>query len=359
MPSLDDITVRFLGSTHRASQKISHVFFANLIQKTIALILFILSVPALLFFALLIRLRMGGPVFYKGTRLGYLKKPFIIYKLRTLPLNFHQENPGKLVDHENGKLSLLQKFLRDTRIDELPQLINIINGDMNFIGARPIRQELYEICCKHIKGYDKRFSVKPGLIGYSQLYTPHGTPKRLRSLIDNRSLERSITLTDKSKLLGTTLLSIVSKISQSLYRLVVEKYIKVRLCHLYSEKRKLHRVPTRQGNVELLPGELKVQELPFETNNLGAGILQNMNETHMKITLERDVPVSDASSFCIRCSCLGGKKYAYCRGEIRSKHRVSQTSSYAYIIAYEALTPLNQYMIDQYFLNKSLTHHGI
>ncbi|MDA0655343.1 MAG: sugar transferase, partial [Proteobacteria bacterium] len=82
------------------------------------------------------------------------------------------------------------KLLRETRLDELPQLINVVLGDMSLVGPRPERRAVYESQCKHIPGYDNRFAVKPGIIGYSQLFTPHSAPKRARSLLDNYYVRR-------------------------------------------------------------------------------------------------------------------------------------------------------------------------
>src|SRR3546814_779337 len=80
----------------------------------------------------------------------------------------------------------LGRFLRYTRLDELPQLINVLMGDMNLMGPRPVRPEIADVVGGSITQYDLRFSVKPGLVGYTQCLMLHGTPKRMRNRLNAR-----------------------------------------------------------------------------------------------------------------------------------------------------------------------------
>ncbi len=121
-----------------------------------------------------------GQFIYKGRRLGKGKKIFTIYKIRTLSRNAEREL-GANLHVPNGKLeSGFGRFLRATRLDELPQLVNIIRGDMDFVGPRPVRPEAYERYRQMIPNYDRTFLVRPGLTGYSQFFTPHSTPKLMQ-----------------------------------------------------------------------------------------------------------------------------------------------------------------------------------
>ena len=156
----------------------------------LATILLILGMPLLLGVGLLVFLTIGRPIFYRGERMGLQKKPFIMYKFRTLPLGAQQKIGSRVVTEKDRMTTPLTRFLRDTRLDELPQLFNIFLGHMDFIGPRPLRPEQYEAECRNIPNYDVRFSVKPGLIGYSQLFTPHSTPKKIRARFDGRLVAR-------------------------------------------------------------------------------------------------------------------------------------------------------------------------
>jgi len=128
--------------------------------------------------------RDGGPFLYKGARLGLGKRFFHIYKIRTLVVNAEAQLQGRLHKDGENMETPMGGFLRKTRLDELPQLWNVLRGDMAFVGPRPERQCVYESFCRDIPGYDARFAVKPGVTGLSQFLTPHGTSKRLRTRID-------------------------------------------------------------------------------------------------------------------------------------------------------------------------------
>mgnify|MGYP000620535050 CR=1 FL=1 len=138
-------------------------------------------------------IRDGGPFLYRGTRLGLNKIPFTIYKIRSLRMNAEQTlgaaiyNGGKPIELWYGT------FIRKTRIDELPQLYNIFRGEMSLIGPRPVRPIMYHTQLRHIKGFDRRFSVRPGITGHSQFFTPAASSMRIRSLIDNRFARSDIT----------------------------------------------------------------------------------------------------------------------------------------------------------------------
>jgi lipopolysaccharide/colanic/teichoic acid biosynthesis glycosyltransferase len=123
-------------------------------QKILAVILLLLSLPLLIVVSLVILLFEFENAFFFQMRLGLHKKTFIIYKFRTM---------------KNGRITFLGKFLRKTGIDEIPQLINIIKGNLNFIGPRPLTQIDIERLNWTSKYYNVRWNIKPGLTGLSQL----------------------------------------------------------------------------------------------------------------------------------------------------------------------------------------------
>ena len=157
-------------------------FINSLFNKITAAILILLSLPVFIIAPIIIKLVDKGPAFYAGSRLGKNKKEFIMYKFRTLAVNAEAQIGASLVSTSNLKLETpIGKFLRETRLDELPQLINVLKGDMDIIGPRPERQVVYDEMCKQIPWYDKRFAVRPGVIGYSQLFTPHSASTQPKS----------------------------------------------------------------------------------------------------------------------------------------------------------------------------------
>ena len=124
----------------------------------------ILLSPLLLTVAALIRLTMGSPVLFRQRRPGYKAKPFIIYKLRTMREAFDKEDQP-LPDAE--RLTALGRFLRKTSLDELPELWNVVKGEMSLVGPRPLLMEYLE---RYTPQQARRQNVKPGITGWAQVH---------------------------------------------------------------------------------------------------------------------------------------------------------------------------------------------
>lgn len=125
--------------------------------------------------ALLIRLDSPGPVFYKQERLGYRRRTFYIYKLRSMYVDAEQAGrPVWAIEHD-ARVTRVGRFLRTSHLDELPQVINILRGEMSLIGPRPERQEFVTILEKMIPLYCYRLSIKPGLTGWAQVKCRYGS----------------------------------------------------------------------------------------------------------------------------------------------------------------------------------------
>lgn len=172
----------------------------NYIYRVIAFFLLLLSLPLFLVLFLLIRLTSSGPFLFKQKRIGKDKKSFIMYKIRTMIENAQGLKNGlrKLNEadgpvfkiRDDPRYTKIGKFLAHTGLDELPQLINIVKGEMSFVGPRPLPADETG---KIPKKYERRFSVLPGI---TSLWVIHGSHKLafdewmkldLR-YIDNRSL---------------------------------------------------------------------------------------------------------------------------------------------------------------------------
>jgi lipopolysaccharide/colanic/teichoic acid biosynthesis glycosyltransferase len=125
----------------------------------------------MLFIALAIKLTDGGAVFYTGERVGRGKRVFRIYKFRTLAEGIEKHIGGRLLSEEDRALycTKIGRFLRRTKLDELPQLLNVIRGEMRLVGPRPVRPVFLEQFEREIPNYAARFLVPPGLTGIAQL----------------------------------------------------------------------------------------------------------------------------------------------------------------------------------------------
>jgi sugar transferase EpsL len=175
----------------------------RLFDLTGASILSVALSPILAGLALAIRLTLGSPVFFRQQRPGYRGEPFEVYKFRTMKEAADAE--GNLLPDEE-RLTRLGIFMRQLSLDELPQLWNILRGDMSFIGPRPLLMEF-------LKWYSpeqmRRHDVKPGVTGWAQVQGRHDIPfsKRLALdvwYVDNRSLRVDL------KIVGLTLLKVLS-----------------------------------------------------------------------------------------------------------------------------------------------------
>lgn len=131
--------------------------------------LIFLCSPLMLIIYMLILLLEGRPIFYYGARLGKNGKVFEMYKFRTLRVGSEKAIGGRLMMDGEGYITPLGHFLRCLKLDELPQLFNILRGDMNFVGPRPVRPAMAKEYTPIIANYENRFSVKPGLTGLAQI----------------------------------------------------------------------------------------------------------------------------------------------------------------------------------------------
>lgn len=139
-----------------------------------ATLLLLLAWPAMLLVALLIKLESPGPVLYWQTRVGQGGRPFELIKFRSMRTDAEQDGQAKWAQKNDDRITRVGHFIRKTRLDELPQLINILRGDMSFVGPRPERPQFVEQLARHIRFYNLRHAVKPGLAGWAQLRYPYG-----------------------------------------------------------------------------------------------------------------------------------------------------------------------------------------
>jgi sugar transferase (PEP-CTERM system associated) len=133
----------------------------------------ILSVPVVALAAVAIRLDDGGPVFYRQRRVGHNGAPFVLTKLRTMRVDAEAEG-AQWADTNDPRVTRVGRFLRRYRIDELPQFLNVIRGEMSFVGPRPERPEFVELLRRKIPYYDERQTVRPGITGWAQVNYPYG-----------------------------------------------------------------------------------------------------------------------------------------------------------------------------------------
>jgi sugar transferase (PEP-CTERM system associated) len=132
------------------------------------------SLPIMILIALAVRLDSKGPVIYRQIRVGRMGKCFDVLKFRSMIVDAEKENGAQWASDNDVRTTRVGRFLRKYRLDELPQFINVIRGDMSFVGPRPERPCFVEDLRKSILYYDERHSVRPGLTGWAQVQYTYG-----------------------------------------------------------------------------------------------------------------------------------------------------------------------------------------
>lgn len=143
----------------------------------------------MLVIAVLIKLDSDGPALFKQERLGMDGKPFIMYKFRSMYINAEEHGP-RWADLDDRRCTRVGRVIRKTRLDELPQLWNILKGDMSLVGPRPERAYFYDQFETYIKGFRNRLAVRPGLTGWAQVNGGYNLRPEEKILFDMEYIEK-------------------------------------------------------------------------------------------------------------------------------------------------------------------------
>jgi exopolysaccharide biosynthesis polyprenyl glycosylphosphotransferase len=138
---------------------------------------------------LVIKIDSPGPAIFRQERLGKNGKPFILYKFRTMTIDAEKDGP-QWAEENDSRCTKVGNFLRKTRIDELPQLVNVIKGDMSLVGPRPERRHFYEEFEEYINGFHHRLVVKPGITGLAQITGGYNLLPEEKIIYDMQYIEK-------------------------------------------------------------------------------------------------------------------------------------------------------------------------
>ena len=185
MPKISDVLIRGADQLHlfdtpiyltrEYSLKVEQRVAKRLIDLVCSVLLLVIASPFMLITAIAIKVYDGGPVLYKQIRCTRDRKEFYILKFRSMKVDAEKDGIARLAAKNDSRITPVGKLIRATRIDELPQLFNILRGEMSFIGPRPERPEIIDQYMEEMPEFAFRMKVKAGLAGYAQVYGKYNT----------------------------------------------------------------------------------------------------------------------------------------------------------------------------------------
>lgn len=335
---------RKLAAENGMTQSFCEVLSNIAMRILLGVLLFIpaMAVIGVVYIVVKIIFREPGPFFYAGERLGQYKKPFKLYKIRTL-----KENASKILgtDLYTADRVLTIKcgdFLRRTRLDELPQIINLIKGDINIIGPRPMREtRLHKFPLS-----DLRFLVKPGLTGISQLITPHHTQERIRAILDNSVYLSHCSIRLQLKWLVITFYSVVKKFADEISFRSNDLVHRFFNANASDNKRKIRRCKASN-------------ELFFRHNSkLFFYVISDINYKYVSFYIseysESTHDFSKISKATLIINLSKTSKIARCKAKLLSVNALPESGQYKVVMEYTPASEYSRYLIDKYILKECI-----
>lgn len=182
---------------------LSRLWLKRVIDIVLALIGMIILAIATIIFAPIIKLTSPGPVFYSQKRVGYMGRPITIHKFRSMRNDAEKKTGAVWAQKNDPRVTAIGKFMRKTRIDELPQFWNILVGDMSLVGPRPERPQLTEEFYEEWPEFPERLRTIPGLTGWAQINGGYDISPEEKCHLDNYYIDHWSLLFDTKIVLST------------------------------------------------------------------------------------------------------------------------------------------------------------
>ena len=175
----------------------------RILDFLLSLLALVVLSPLLLVLAVIIRATSPGPVFFRQKRVGQYKSHFMIYKYRTMRTDAPKDQPTHLLKDPNAYITPVGRFLRRSSLDELPQLFNILRGEMSLVGPRPALWNQFDLIAERDK-YGAN-DVRPGLTGWAQINGRDELPIDVKARLDGEYVKRMSFIFDARCILGTVI----------------------------------------------------------------------------------------------------------------------------------------------------------
>ena len=190
-------------NVHRASPKPEYLLFKRVMDILLSALAIVILSPLMLIVATVIRCYDGGPAIYRQVRLTRDGKKFEILKFRSMRVDAESDGVARLAADHDDRITPVGKWIRAARIDELPQLFNILKGDMAIVGPRPERPEIAAEYEKTLPAFRLRLQVKAGLTGYAQIYGKYNTDPYDKLEMDLLYINKMSVITDIQLMFAT------------------------------------------------------------------------------------------------------------------------------------------------------------
>ena len=187
----------------KSEKDFAYLFLKRIFDIVLAIAGLILASPIMLITAIAIKAYDGGPILYKQVRLTKNRKEFYIYKFRSMKVDAEGDGKARLACVGDDRITPVGKLIRATRIDEIPQIICILKGEMSIVGPRPERPELCRVYESEMPEFALRTEVKAGLTGYAQVYGKYNTEPYDKLQMDLMYISNQSLITDFKIILAT------------------------------------------------------------------------------------------------------------------------------------------------------------